>query len=98
MDQGKQGNVKVRARAYSDARVGGAVAITRVVQVSSWDVSIVRWAQWVGVLAFVAILTIGLQWDFLLVMDVMALTILMVLIELETWWRGPIRGSVCQDA
>ena len=88
----------VRAQAYYEACVGGAVAMTRVVQVSSWDVSIVRWAQWVRVLAFVAVLTIGLQWDSLLVMDVMALTILMVLIELETWWQGPIRSSVCQDA
>ena len=49
--------------------------ITRVVQVSSWDVSIVRWVQWVGVLAFTAILTIGLQWDSPLVMDVMVFTI-----------------------
>ena len=28
-------------------------------------------------------------------MDIMALTLL---IDLETWWRGPICGGVCQDA
>lgn len=78
--------------------MGGAVIITGVLQVSSGDVSIVRWVQWVGVLAFAAILTIGLQWDSPLIMDVMVLTILVVLIDLETWWRGLIRNGVCQNA
>ena len=73
-------------------------------QVSIWDVSIMKWVQWVGVLAFIAILTISSQWTLPsrhgCRVDTIStvLTILVVLVDLETWSRRPNRGGVCQDA
>ena len=51
--------------------------------VSSWGVSILEWAQWVGVLTFVAVLTIHSRWHSLLIVDVALMPFPR---HLQSWW------------